>query len=72
VGDISVDIEVRDNREMGRYEVDELDMTATLDYRPERRLVLARLHVPQSIDESATAWAGSCSAPRSHALGAKA
>ena len=51
--DISVEPDVRENREIGRYEVIESDTTSTLDDRPEpRRLVLTNLHVPQSIDES--------------------
>jgi predicted GNAT family acetyltransferase len=49
--DGSVDIDVRDNREIGRYEVSGRDATATLDYRPECRLVIAHTHVPLSLDE---------------------
>jgi predicted GNAT family acetyltransferase len=43
---------VRDNREAGRYELAGDGTVATLDYRTESRLVLDRVHIPQSLDES--------------------
>lgn len=49
--DDASDVDVRDNREVGRYEVNGLDTSATLDYQPECRLVIAQVHVPESLDE---------------------
>jgi hypothetical protein len=40
--DASVDVDVRENRESGRYEVSWRDTAATVDYRPECRLVRTR------------------------------